>query len=163
MDTKLSSTVVSRKLISSEFQLREQTGRSTSSVWKQFGIVTDTDGNDLGYAACKECYQAFNYKGRSSGTSTLSKHQCKVTSGQTFLKPSHGAKVLPLFPSSKEQIKPSTELKKTITDACTNFVCEDLRPLDLVKGSGFLNLINSVSCYHHYTTIWPIFGICICI
>ncbi len=51
----------------------------------------------------------------------------------TFLQPSHGAKVVPLVPPSKEQIKPIRELKKKITDACTHFVCEDAIRLTMLQ------------------------------
>ena len=133
MDTSL----VSKKLFASEFRLRSvSTGKSP--VWSKFGIVTDSDRNDLEYTACKTCYQAYTYRGRSSSTAPMANHKCRASSGQTLLQP--------LLQTTKKQgtANPTTQQKQAMTDACVDMVCMDLLPFDTIEGEGFVRLAQKV-------------------
>ena len=132
---------VRQRLLSGDLNLRKNEGKS--DVWTKFGIVIDSDAKDLEFAGCKLCNHVVTYKGRSSGTTTMKKHQCK-TQGQTVL--TSAVKHLPAKPFSSHA-QPSTSAKKAITDACVNFISQDLRPFDTVGGKGFLKLIQEVSFY----------------
>ena len=127
---------INRNLISGESKLREQLGSST--VWQKYGVVVDSEGKDLAFVGCKDCHHVFNYKGCTTGTTTLTKHQCKVSTGQKLIISSVQQFALPTT-------KPSKDSCKTITAACVDWVCEDLRPFDVVEGTGFLHLIDTVS------------------
>mgnify|MGYP001554979574 CR=1 FL=1 len=138
MDTlKMDSANVARKLITGDYKMRSVSS-GKSEVWKIFGIVVDTENSTvLDFVACKQCHHVLAYHGRQTGTSTLKKHKCKVPVSQTLL--SSVAKTL--------QPKPgiAKASKDTITKACVNFVCQDLRPFDTVSGDGFINLVQEVS------------------
>ena len=121
-------------------------GRS-SLVWKHFGFVKDSDGTvQKEKAVCKLCLQKV---ARGGGTTNMWNH----------LKTKH----LPEFnvfyleePSSSSQtslddfvmlkavkkLPASSDLAKKLTDGIADFITRDLRPVSVVDGVGFLNLMH---------------------
>ena len=140
--SKMDSANVGRKLIAGNYKIRSVSS-GKSEVWKIFGIVVDTENStDLDFVACKQCNHVLAYHGRQTGTSALKKHKCKVPLSQTLL--SSVAK--PLQPKSGI----TKASKDTVTKACVNFVCQDLRPFDTVIGDGFIDLVQEVSQIFKY-------------
>lgn len=130
--SKLSLPQVTSNVASGMFKIRSISA-SKSDVWKQFGIVTN-DGEDLDYVACKLCHTAITYMGRQTGTSTMKRHKCRVVSNQ--------ASIVSHCVSGVSSISKSD--KDTVTRACADFVCKDLRPFSTVSGDGFIQLVQSV-------------------
>ena len=136
---KMDILKVSKKLVSGDFKLREQSGSLKSEVWKKFGVIVDSEGNDLQFVGCRDCHHVLNHKGRNSGTTTLKKHQCKMTTGQKLITPS-------VFVVRKPTTQATTmEHRRSATVSCVDWVCQDLRPFDAVGGKGFLAMIDTVS------------------
>ena len=106
-------------------------------MWKDFGVVTDCENGDLDFTACKKCYHAFSYKGRSTSTATMAKHKCKVSSGQSLLAPI----------AKPKKHAPSTSKKDAMLAAAQYFICRDVRPFDTVAGVGFKHIIQEVSLF----------------
>ena len=127
---------VSKELAAGEFKIRAVCN-SKSAAWTNFGIVIDNENEDLEFATCKQCNHVLAYHGHKTGTTALVHHKSKVKSSQTVLT----ALVKPL--------KPKTSMSKAtndaVTAACVDFVCQDLRPFDVVSGSGFVNFVQEVS------------------
>lgn len=130
-------TLVTRKLLAGEYKIRSvSSGKST--VWNRFGLVIDSDSSDLDYVACKQCNHVLSYKGRQTGTTSMTKHKCKVSSTQTILTP-----VVKTIKSKSSCL--SKTKKDAMTSACVDFVCKDIRPFDTVSGTGFIQVIQEVS------------------
>ena len=134
----LTPQYVTKKLMSKEFFIR--TVKKRSEVWDTFGQVCNTDGAEVGFVACMNCKTSYKYKHGITGTTTMSKHICRVAKNQpriattTFKTVSLNGKA----PSMKDN-------KATLTASCVDMVCEDLRPFDTVAGNGFADLLQTVS------------------
>lgn len=134
---------VQRKLLYGDYKIRQVTA-GKSEVWKTFGIVVDNNDTDLNFAACRNCNHVLSFNGRQTGTSSLTRHKCKISGGQSQTLSSFVKKVpCKTFTTSKAA-------KETITSACVNMVCQDLRPFDTVGGPGFIKLAQEVSCAYQY-------------
>ena len=75
----ITADVVKRKIMNNEYIIKSVAKRS--DVWKTFGLVCNSNGDEVGYVACFKCKAAFKGKG-DTGTSTMHKHICRVGSNQ---------------------------------------------------------------------------------
>ena len=132
----MDTNTVARKLADGEFKLRE-VSNSKSTAWLNFGIVLDKENKDLDFVACKQCKHVLAYHGRKTGTTALTRHKCKVAPSQTVL--------TALVKLLKPNASVSRATKDVITNACIDLVCQDLRPFDIVSGSGFISFVQEVS------------------
>lgn len=137
---KLNPTQVSHKLFAGELTLRKYTA-GTSEVWKTFGVVV-SEGEALDFVACFSCNQALQFKGRSTGTTSLKCHKCRIASNQPTIPVPSKVKELPSIP---KKAPTPLHIKAAITDACVDFCTEDLRAFDTVAGPGFDKLVQEVS------------------
>ena len=120
-----------------------------SPVWKHFGYKKDSTGNLVKgpRAYCKLCTQAVAHGG---GTTNLKSH----------LRLNHPSEYSNLFPdeNANENKQPkieeftrpvatvarlsaSSHRAKVLTDAVTDFIVRDMRPINVVDGEGFVNLM----------------------
>ena len=98
-----------------------------SDVWKIFGLVCNTNGDEIGYVACFECKAAFKGKG-DTGTTTMRKHKCKVDKTQLRIVTSN-FRTTPI----KSTVSCNKDVKEELSTSCVNMCCEDLRPFDTVS------------------------------
>ena len=131
----MDTSQVYKKLLSGDLKVKSVQGKS--KVWEQFGLVHCGD-KEMEFVACTKCNHVLVFKKGKTGTSTMQKHKCSLPNNQPVL--TSAVQHLPAKPA-----KPTTAIKKTVTAACVDFVCEDLRPFDTVAGEGFLDLIQVVS------------------
>lgn len=107
-----------------------QKTNSKSSVWEKFLTVVDSRTSvPEGHVQCRLCKSFFVYDSAKTGTSHLSRHKCKVSS--------NSASISSFF--SPQCPKPSvpTDVKEKVTIACARLCAKDMRPFDVVSGSGF--------------------------
>ncbi|KAI0227100.1 hypothetical protein LSAT2_022427 [Lamellibrachia satsuma] len=76
-------------------------------------MIVGEEGKELPFAACIKCLQVLTYS-RSSGTSHLNWHKCRVTAGQIS--------ILPHAIHAKRTAS-KADLEKTL-EKCINFVCK---------------------------------------
>ena len=126
----MDTTRVQKKLLLGEFKIKPVTKKS--AVWQVFGIVSDLNGVEQEFVACKTCSCVLVYKKNTSGTSTMTKHKCSVLGqGQPTLL---GAAVKHQRPVPVPELSQASRTR--ITAACVDFCAEDLRPFDTVAGKG---------------------------
>ena len=70
----------------------------------------------------------------------MSRHMCVVSRNQPLISTN-------TFQTVSIYGKPPTiaEMKETMTTACVNMCCQDLRSFDTISGKGFLDLVQKVS------------------
>ena len=117
--------------------------KKRSDVWDTFGQVCNTDGAEVGFVACMNCKTSYKYKHGVTGTSTMSKHLCRVAKNQPRIATTTFKTI-----SLNGKGPSKTEAKATMTASCVNMVCVDLRPFDTVAGDGFADLMQAVSYQH---------------
>ena len=80
----MDSVFISTQLKTRDFKIRS-VNLGKSVVWKTFGMFIDSEGCDLDFVACKQCYHVLANHGHQTGTAALNKHKCKLANGQTIL------------------------------------------------------------------------------
>ena len=78
MDISSERARLRSKLKCGIYKLRENISATKSKVWKTFRRIVDDDGKELEWVACRYCFAVFKHRGRSHGTSTLTRHKCRV-------------------------------------------------------------------------------------
>ena len=136
----MDSTTVHKKLLRKELKIK--TVSAKSEVWKTFGIVSDLNGVECNFVACKHCSRVLIYKKNVTGTSSMKKHTCNLLGQPVLTSPA-----IKVFAQSTTAT-PSTVTKDRITAACVSFCAEDLRPFDLVAGNGYLAHLDVVSLHN---------------
>ena len=132
----ITADVVKRKLMNNEYIIKSVAKRS--DVWKTFGLVCNSNGDEVGYDACFKCKATFKGKG-DTGTTTMRKHICRVGSNQTRIVTTT-FRTTPLTSNALS----NKDVKEELSTSCVNMCCEDLRPFDTVAGEGFIELLQKV-------------------
>ncbi|XP_071453927.1 transposable element Hobo transposase [Hetaerina americana] len=116
---KMNAVELKKKILTGKFSLREkQNGKSP--IWGIFREILNESGDLLPqWVACHFCRNVYGYDNRKLGTSNLLKHKCGK------------GRVLP---------RSAIDLQDRVIDGCLKFVAKDLRPFDVVTGSGFMDL-----------------------
>ncbi|XP_011406608.1 PREDICTED: zinc finger BED domain-containing protein 1-like [Amphimedon queenslandica] len=122
------------------------TGRS-SLVWKYFGFAKDCDGTlSKEKAVCKLCSQKVAHGG---GTTNMKNHlktkhlaefnmlyqEEPTTSSQSSLDAF-------IVSKSVKKFSANSEMAKKLNEGLADFITRDLRPVSVVDGAGFLNLMH---------------------
>lgn len=111
---------IAEKLMRNEYTISKKRDRK-SIVWEVYGHILNENGETIpGFVGCKNCHHVAKYAGQS--TTNLLSHSC--------------VKVLKTGP--KNEVKITTEDKKSVLNACTQMCIRDLRPFTIVDGNGFL-------------------------
>ena len=132
----LTADIVKKKVINNEYVIKTVAKRS--DVWKIFGLVCNTNGDEVRYVACFKCKAAFKGKG-DTGTTTMRKHKCKVDKNQPRIVTSN-FRTVPI----KSTASSNKDVKEELSTSCVNMCSEDLRPFDTVSGEGFIELLQKV-------------------
>lgn len=111
------------------YRLVEKTN-CKSSVWEKFLTVVDSRTSvPEGHVQCRSCKSFFVYDSSKTGTSHLSRHKCKASTNSasisSFLSPQCPKPPVP------------ADVKEKVTTACARLCAKDMRPFDVVSGSGF--------------------------
>ena len=136
--TKMDCKTAHKNILLGELEIKSMSNLK-SDVWNTFGIVSDSQGNEFPFAACKTCNTVLAYKKGKTGTSTMKKHKCSLPTNQPLLTKT----AVRMLPSKKPSS--SKKMKDMVTAACVDFCSEDLRPFDSVARKGFLDLMQVVS------------------
>ena len=85
-----------------DFKINNVSKSKKSPVWSTFGIVSDSNGVEQEFVACKSCNHVLQYKKNTSGTSTMRNHKCTILAkGQPMLLTAAVKHQPPLFAASK--------------------------------------------------------------
>lgn len=117
------------KLKAGEIFLKEKHGKS--GVWDKFAELVDSSHKKIGFAICKDCDHIlkYNYK---TGTSNLQRHNCRDSNNQSKIT------------SFLQKNKPPANVKELTKKKLIDFVCNDLRPFEIVSGKGFRDFIQEM-------------------
>ena len=137
MSDNLSVEEVSRKLKEGIFLTTEKES-GKNELWKLFRGIIGEDKKELHlFVICVRCNKILSYDSRKGGTSHLRRHadSCKgaSTSGISQKMPTFfRANAIPL------------SVKQNVSRACVDFVCQDIRPFEIVAGAGFEKLAQAL-------------------
>ena len=145
----MDSTRAYKRLVSGELKIK--TVSLKSEVWETFGKLSDNEGKELDFVACKKCCHVLCYKKGSSGTSTMKKHKCSLLGkGQPLL-----TAPVTRMPLTATKL-PTKAIKESITKACVDYITEDLRAYDSIAGEGFLDMVDVVTAFNLYKLYHPL-------
>lgn len=108
----------------------------TSAVWKYFGFAKDGARKLVkdSCAICKQCGQKVAHGG---GTTNLKKHlrsKHRLTYDELF--------TTTVLEKAVKKLPPHSDRTVQLTDAVADFIAHDLRPVSVVDGDGFLQLLS---------------------
>jgi hypothetical protein len=107
-----------------------------SEAWKSFREIQDEATKEkTGAVLCVKCHSVLSYTGKKVEL-PLNRHSCKFSAGQ-------GNVEKHLHPSSLFRPVPQT-VKDVVTEACVSLCCKDIRPFDIVTGSGVVDCSQSL-------------------
>jgi hypothetical protein len=128
MTSDLSTNEILPKLRAGELFYRDKNVNNNnnvkSEVWLRFVEVVDENNKYIGYVSCKNCDQIYKYNYKD-GTSSLKRHVCHVLNKQPTITSFLEKKMVPVI------------AKEITTKKIMEFVCKDLRPFEIITGSGF--------------------------
>ncbi|KAG8233792.1 hypothetical protein J437_LFUL008012, partial [Ladona fulva] len=124
---KLSKEEVQRMVDEASDRISLTPGKGKSEVWMTFSIL-EVDGKQMDLALCNQCNLVVTWKSKD-GTNGLRKHVCKQ---ERLLQAVGNFSKYPAKPPIR-----APELEEAAAIMCGT----DLRPLDIIKGQGFLNFI----------------------
>jgi len=119
----------------------------TSAVWKYFGFMKDDHGKLVkdSRAICKLCGQKVAHGG---GTTNLknhlrAKHRAIYNEVVASNSSEREQRSLDAFvrPADVKRLPPHSTRAVQLTDALADFIARDLRPVSVVDGDGFLQLM----------------------
>ncbi|CAF1358716.1 unnamed protein product [Rotaria magnacalcarata] len=128
--------------------------KSKSPCWSIFGLPAKIVGNGYeiikSFASCETCYQTYSY---SSTISTLSNHKCPMITNksQQKLQLSSTSRIafhdalsdLPKStPPDPNNIKISEKEKNLFKTSLTNWICLNIRPINIIEDEGLKSLID---------------------
>ena len=123
------------KLKSGEAKI-ERKADGKSDVWKRFGLVVMADDTTTDFAICLTCEALYKYDSHKTGTANLKRHCCPDDPKQR--PPQRVPSDQPLISTyAAKKIKIPLAAKSKLVDDFVDFCCEDLRPFDVVSGTGF--------------------------
>ncbi|KAG8229818.1 hypothetical protein J437_LFUL008186 [Ladona fulva] len=132
----MNTVIASRKILNGEYTLRKKENLK-SKVWEMFCLILDEMGEVIpNLIACSSCKKVYNYDNRRLGTSSLLRHKCLNIKG-------HVKQTVSLPPQKCESLIMLVENKNRILEGCVKFVCNDLRPMEMVTECGFKNLMET--------------------
>ena len=110
-----------------------------NSLWENFDGIEDEESGELPYVWCLRCKKVLKYDKVKTGTSHLRRHVqiCRNNEPSTS-----ATKVTNFFKTSTLTVPAAA--KKDITVKCAEFTCKDLRSFEIVSGSGFRELAQSL-------------------
>ena len=120
----------------------------TSAVWKYFGFAKD-DARKLVKDSCAICKQCGQKVAHGGGTTNLKKHlrsKHRLTYDELFTttvleKEQRSLDVFVRLVAVKK-LPPHSDRTVQLTDAVADFIAHDLRPVSVVDGDGFLQLLS---------------------
>jgi hypothetical protein len=135
--------------VSIKFTKPQQTSRA-SSVWPRFSLVSINDVVQE-FVLCDKCRALIGYKS-STGTGGLKKHLASCDKSASS--PITQSSITSYYQNKKPAVVPE-RIKKEVTRAYTEFVALDGRPFELISGTGFLQLLETVLKAGRLTAMSP--------
>jgi len=127
-----SKLTINKKLKSDNCKLLENID-GKAAFWKCFNkVVYNNDmGKETGFVCCTKCKVLMGYT-YNKGSSHLGRHKCVLLSRESK------NSMLP-FLTKKNKSLPNNVLNEC-KEKYIQFVCQDIRPMDIVSGPGFKSL-----------------------
>lgn len=122
---------------------KPQKSSKSSAVWESFSVVVLNEVKQE-MVCCDKCKFLLTYRCKD-GTHSLAKHQrsCQRDETNSSKHSANQTKLSEYYLSSKTYDVPQ-KLKDKVKLACTEFVAIDSRPFELVCGSGFVQMAQSI-------------------
>lgn len=124
-------STIQKKLKSGDCKLLEKVD-GKAEFWKCFKIVVFNETEkETGFVCCTKCntLMAYTY---NTGSSLLNRHKCVLVSRES-------KSSMLSFVTKKNKSLPNNVMNEC-KEKCIRFVCQDIRPIDIVSGPGFKSL-----------------------
>lgn len=128
----ISKESVKKSLETGIYSLESKPDGATADWWSHFNRVRDADGKLLPFVRCRRCSSLFSYDNKKTGTSSLSTHTKHCRSST-----SNGNQNIASLFGRQTISNVSAATKSRVTEALANMCATDIRPFDVVSGSGF--------------------------
>ncbi|CAF0758999.1 unnamed protein product [Adineta steineri] len=139
-DIKKCKEDIKTKLDKGIFKTYAKPNTATATWWKNFLRIQDDKENIIPYVQCVKCFSIFAYDSTKTGSSTHKAHAETCLGG---INCSVGKSKDIVSMLNKENFIP-TSSKRLFTEACATFCSYDLRPFEIINGSGFEVLCQSL-------------------
>ncbi|CAF1578565.1 unnamed protein product [Rotaria sordida] len=113
---------------------------SHGSFWQHLSRIKSSSNEYQPFVQCQLCSEILSYS-ISNGTSTISYHVKNCLDKSNQLK---NNKSIDKYLNTSNEVSVSINDKRAITIACAKFCSFDLRSFNIVKGSGFTSLCQSL-------------------
>lgn len=127
-----SKSTIQKKLKSGDCKLLDKVD-GKAEFWKCFYkvVFNNETEKETGFVCCTKCktLMAYTY---NTGSSHLSRHKCMLVSRES-------KSSMLSFVTKKNKSLPNNVMNEC-KEKCIKFVCQDIRPMDIVSGPGFKDL-----------------------
>ena len=127
----ISKEFVKNGLVKGDYSLYPKSDSCTAECCSTFDRVRDKEGNTVAFVQRRRCLSLLACDPSKIGTSSLSTHtnSCRAT------QPNNNHNIMKMF-SDPTASNVSVETKRLVTEALTEMCVKDIRPFEIVAGSG---------------------------
>ena len=127
----VSKEFAKKALAKGDHSLYPKSDSCTTEWWFTFDRIRDIEGNTVAFVQCRRRLSLLPYDPRKIGTSLHSTHpkSCRAT------KPNNNHNIMTMFNGSTTS-NVSAETKSLLTEALPEMFAKDIRPFEIIAGSG---------------------------
>ena len=128
----ISKETITRALEKGDYSLSPKPDSATAQWWTCFDRIQDEERRFLNFVRCRRCSSLLAYDSKKTGSSSLRTHakSCRIPPPNTTR-----SIITMLAQSTASNV--SAETKRLATEALARLCAEDMRPFEIVNGSGF--------------------------
>lgn len=130
----ISKETVIRALEKGDYSLYSKPDSAIAGWWEFFDRIRDEEEKIVPFVRCRRCCSLLAYDSKKTGTSSLSTHakMCRAPP------PNSNHNIATMFGRSTTTTSPvSADTKRLVSEALAQMCAEDMRPFEIVAGSGF--------------------------
>jgi hypothetical protein len=132
MNTISKETVI-RALEKGDYSLYSKSASATAVWWEFFDRIRNEEEKIVPFVRCRRCCSVLAFDSKKTGTSSLSTHakMCRAPP------PNSNHNIATMLGRSTTTSPVSADTKRLVSEALAQMCAEDIRPFEIVAGSGF--------------------------
>lgn len=136
----ISKEALARALDKGDYSLHPKPDSASAEWWPIFDRIRDEEGKIVAFVRCRRCFSLLAYDSKKTGTSSLSTYAktCRAPL------PNSSRNIATMFGRSTIS-NVSADTKRLVTEALARMCAEDMRPFEIVTGSGFEHLCQTLA------------------
>ena len=128
----ISKETVTRALEQNKYSLYPKPDSATAEWWTLFDRIRDEQGKFVAFVRCHRCCSLLIYNSKKTETSSISTHAKSCCAPL----PNASQSIVTMFSRSTTS-NVSADTKRLVTEPLALMCAEDMRPFEIVTGSGF--------------------------